>query len=103
MIGERMARPATERCVTCSDHLGKDVRPTVSNASNLFVGENRIFFVVRQATCLFNQCRWKPECKGLVVDKLRVEVIIHLSHTKSEMKEWEGSIYEHSTTMKGRI
>lgn len=66
---------------------GMRKRLTVSDASEVFVGEDRIFLVVHQAACLFNQCRWKSECKALVVDKLRVEVIIDLCHTRSEMKE----------------
>lgn len=89
MIGERMARPATERRVTCSGRLGNCLRLTISNASEVFVGEYRSFLVVHQTACLLDQCGWKPKCKGLVVDKLCVEVIIYLCHTKSEMKRVE--------------
>lgn len=82
--------------------MQKGKRRTVANAAHVLVGEHGIFLEVDKATCLFNQGRWKSEGEALVVDELRVEVIIHLRHTRSEHEARNEPMDPRSTKMKHR-
>jgi hypothetical protein len=52
--------------------------PTVSNTSNVSVGEHAIFMVVGPVTCLFEEGGWKAVGEGLVVNEFRVDVVVDL-------------------------
>ena len=51
---------------------------TVSNTSDVSIGEDAMFVVVGPVTCLVDEGGWKAVGKSLVVNKLRVDVVVDL-------------------------